>query len=168
MLNIGDIYRRFLALFTDKPFNFSWVDEWIAASGKPMTMKQLKWIKSQGVDVIISLTEQPLPSEWIKQLGVEYMHFPIEDHSAPDPETLKQIIDRIIALVSSGKRLLIHCAAGLGRTGTVLAAYLVVCKGVSGEKAIKAVRRLRPGSIESIQEDSVLEFQRRYFPKAAP
>lgn len=168
MPNLGNIYRRVLALFTDKPSNFSWVDERVAASGRPMTMKQLEWIKSQGIDAIISLTEQPLPREWVERLGIEYAHFPIEDHSAPDPETLKKIIDEVLALASGGKKLLIHCAAGLGRTGTVLAAYLVASKEVSGDKAIKIVRRLRPGSIEPIQEFSVLEFQRRYFPKVAP
>ncbi|MEM2846881.1 MAG: dual specificity protein phosphatase family protein [Nitrososphaerota archaeon] len=168
MLNLGDAYRRLLALFTDKPSNFSWVDERVAASGRPMTMKQLEWIKSQGIDAILSLTEHPLPGEWVERLGIEYMHFPIEDHSAPDPEMLKEIVDRVLALVSGGRRLLIHCAAGLGRTGTVLAAYLVASKGVSGEEAIKAVRKLRPGSIERAQEISIIEFQRRYFPKAAP
>ncbi|MEM3922023.1 MAG: dual specificity protein phosphatase family protein, partial [Nitrososphaerota archaeon] len=83
-------------------------------------------------------------------------------------ERLEEIVDRVLALVSGGRRLLIHCAAGLGRTGTVLAAYLVASKGVSGEEAIKAVRKLRPGSIERAQEISIIEFQRRYFPKAAP
>jgi atypical dual specificity phosphatase len=65
-------------------------------------------------------------------------------------------------MVSGGRRVLIHCAAGLGRTGTALAAYLVVSKGLSAEEAIKAVRRLRPGSIEPIQEISIIEFQRRW------
>jgi atypical dual specificity phosphatase len=165
---IGDLLRMARALFTDKPSNFSWVDERIAASGRPMTIQQLKWIRSRGIDAVISLTEQPLPREWIEQLAMEYAHFPIEDQSAPDPETLKEIIDRILAMVSGGRRVLIHCAAGLGRTGTALAAYLVASKGLPAEEAIKAVRRLRPGSIEPIQEISVLEFQRRYFSRAAP
>jgi atypical dual specificity phosphatase len=168
MPGLGDAYRRFLALFMDRPSNFSWVDEWVAASGRPMTMQQLRWIKSRGIDAVISLTEYPLPREWIEQLGMEYAYFPIEDHSAPDPETLKEIVDKILAMVSGGRRVLVHCAAGLGRTGTVLAAYLVASKGLSAEEAISAVRRLRPGSIELIQEISIIEFQRRYFPRAAP
>ena len=48
-----------------------------------------------------------------------------------------------------------------GRTGTVLAAYLVASKGLSAEEAISAVRRLRPGSIEPIQKISIIEFQRK-------
>ncbi len=155
-------------MFMDKPSNFSWIDDRVAASGRPMTFAQLKWIKSREIELIISLTGQPLPREWVEQLGIEYIHFPIKDHSAPDPQMLKEIVDKILAAVSSGKRLLIHCAAGLGRTGAVLAAYLIASKKVSGEEAIEAVRRLRPGSIEPIQEKSVMEFQRRYFPRVAP
>ncbi len=165
---IGDIYRRIMALFMDRPSRFSWIDKQVAASGRPMTRRQVEWIRAQGINMIISLTEQPLPRELIENMGLEYRHFPIEDHSAPSPEILRQIVDEIFSSISRGKRVLIHCAAGLGRTGTILAAYLVALKEISGEEAIRRVRELRPGSIETIQERSILEFQKRYFPKAAP
>jgi len=165
---VGDLYRRVLALFTDRPSRFSWIDENVAGSGRPMSRKQVEWVRHAGIDVIISLTEDPLPREWLEEVGLDYRHFPIEDHSAPSPETLKRIVDEILKCVERGRRVLVHCAAGLGRTGTVLAAYLVAAKGLSGEEAIRRIRELRSGSIEPNQESSVIEFQRRYFPRAAP
>lgn len=61
-----------------------------------------------------------------------------------------------------------HCKHGLGRTGTMLACYLVKTRAISGEEAIKTIRRLRPGSIETReQERAVLEFQRYLNPKTA-
>jgi atypical dual specificity phosphatase len=56
----------------------------------------------------------------------------------------------------------VHCTAGKGRTGTVLAAYLVTT-GLSAHAAIDRVRHLRPGSVETPdQEEAVEEFARRW------
>jgi len=160
---LGNLYRRVLALFTDRPSRFGWVDEWVAASGRPMTVNQLKWLRENGVDSILSLTEEPLPSEWIKESELEYAHLPIEDHSAPSPEVLKKAVDFILEAISRGRKVLVHCAAGLGRTGTVLAAYMIAKYRLRPEEAIRKVRDIRPGSIEVQQEHSVYEFHEKYF-----
>jgi atypical dual specificity phosphatase len=55
----------------------------------------------------------------------------------------------------------VHCGAGLGRTGVILACWFV-SKNLSVKNAIARVRRLRPGSIETeSQEEAVAEFARR-------
>ena len=54
----------------------------------------------------------------------------------------------------------VHCAAGKGRTGTVLAAYLVT-QGMTAGEAIRKVRELRPGSVETYeQEQMIREWER--------
>jgi atypical dual specificity phosphatase len=62
--------------------------------------------------------------------------------------------------VAAGNPVGVHCTAGLGRSGTMAAAYLVA-EGASADEAIATVRQLRPGSIEtSAQEDAVRLFEK--------
>jgi len=62
----------------------------------------------------------------------------------------------------------VHCGAGLGRTGTVLACYLI-SRGLCAEHAIDRVRDARPGAIEAINQiafvyyfERLIKGQRRY------
>lgn len=56
----------------------------------------------------------------------------------------------------------VHCALGFGRTGTMLACYLVKERGLAAGDAIAEIRRLRPGSIETYeQEKAVFQFYQR-------
>ena len=160
-LTLGDLMRSLRGLFAERPYNFSWFDEVVAASGRPVNRSQLQYIASLGIKAVISLTEDPIPEELIKGLGLECYHVPMRNHEMPDEETLERAVGLITGLTSSGKKVLVHCAGGQGRTGTVLAAYLILKDGMSAEEAIEKVRSLRPGSIEPVQERGLREWTRR-------
>lgn len=166
----GKVYRRIRANLTDKPTFFSWVREGkLAASGRPYSKRQVDWLRRNGVTAILSLTEEPLPGEWTR--GVEARHIPMKDHAPVSHSDMLLGADYVSSALSEGKVVLVHCLAGKGRTGCVLAAYLIVREGKTARQAVDELRTMRPGSVELQQEQRVLDFgaealKRR--PSAAP
>ena len=95
----------------------------------------------------------------VQTYGMQTRWFPIHDFGTPDsmPE-LQQLVEQILADLTVGQTVVIHCKAGLGRTGLVTASCLVAL-GHSPETAFKIVRQSRPGSVETLdQEAYVAEF----------
>ena len=71
------------------------------------------------------------------------------------------MVDFIDAALGAGKPVGVSCGSGFGRTGTVLACYLV-STGLNVSEAIKAVRQKRAGSIETPeQENAIKDFYNR-------
>lgn len=144
-----------------RPYFFSWIDEpLLAASAEPAGPEQLAWLRDQGVDILVTLTEEPLPRTWVDGAGLMSVHIPIPDMDVPAEEQLEQVMAVIDKARTGGMGVAIHCLAGRGRTGTVLAAYFVH-RGLSAREAIAKVRDLRPGSIEvPEQEEAIRAFER--------
>jgi atypical dual specificity phosphatase len=161
MGRIGRVYRRIWSLVGRKPSNFTWVvPDRLAGSGRPMTKGDLEWMKKEGMGALVSLTEDPLPDEWVTSTGIKYLHNPLEDHGMPSIEEIDGALIFISRQIEAGKAVVVHCAAGQGRTGTILASYFIVEEGLSAEEAIRKVRRLRPRSIESRQEQSIQVYEK--------
>src|SRR5215207_5136313 len=144
-----------------RPYFFSWIDEpLLAASAEPAGPEQLAWLRSQGVDILVTLTEEPLPRTWVDAAGLMSVHIPIPDMDVPAEDQLEQVMTVVDKAKAGNMGVAIHCLAGRGRTGTVLAAYFVH-RGLSAREAIAKVRELRPGSIEvPEQEDAIRAFER--------
>jgi atypical dual specificity phosphatase len=129
--------------------NFSWLlPDLLAGCGRPRGPEAVAYLAQSGVRRLVTLTEDPLPPEWLVAAGVEGLHVPVADFGAPTAAQLADAVDALQASIEAGEPAAVHCAAGMGRTGTVLAA-LLVRRGATPDDAIAEVRRLRPGSIET-------------------
>ena len=141
--------------------NFSWLIEGeIAGMAKPASsVYDFEFLKDKGFEAIVSLTEFPLSEVLTDEFGFSVKHIPVRDFEAPTLEQIENFVVFAEKARSEGKKLVVHCDAGIGRTGTMLACYLV-SKGFSAADAIEEVRTKRPGSLETIeQEEVVLKFE---------
>lgn len=109
----------------------------------------LDGLKRLGVTTLVTLEETcTVETSLLDARGIGTIHFPIVDMSVPALEAIDALCERIDRLVIGGQVVAVHCLAGLGRTGTVLACQLVF-DGQSARAAIDRVRELQPRCIQS-------------------
>ena len=156
----GDVWRKVHGTVTGRPDKFSWlIENKLAGSGIPTSIDEVQWVIKQGVKSIVTVREEPLDDEWIKD--VKYLHVMSNDMGVPEFNDLLAAVDFIHSRLTHDEPVLVHCLAGLGRTGTILASYLVKYQNMSADKAIQKVREERPGSIQSFpQEEIIFQFEK--------
>jgi atypical dual specificity phosphatase len=144
------------------PSGFSWIDKpLLAAMARPSGPEDLAWLREHGIEVLLSLTEERPRRDWIEGAGLLVYHEPLEDMEAPSQEQLDRCVSAIVRANERKMGVAVHCGAGLGRTGVVIAAYFVA-RGLSAANAIARIRRLRSGSIETEEQAAAVEhFARR-------
>ena len=151
------------------PRFFSWVYAFqFAVMSTPRNFDDVLHLRAVDIDLVISLTqEEPLPEKWFEQSRMAHAFLPIPNY---EPPTLRQA-DEFIALVEdawrANRRVLVHCGGGKGRAGT-LAACLILKYGLNNravatsvpqmtaQDAILHLRTLRPGSIETPQQEAFI------------
>lgn len=140
--------------------NFGWLlEERLAGSGA-LVEGDIPWLHKQGVRSVVCLRETPMEPELFEEAGVRYTDMPIPDFGAPTDEMAPKFVRHLTRELEEGRPVLVHCNAGLGRTGTMMAIFLV-SQGYPASEAIETVRDRRPGSItHPEQERAVLRYHR--------
>lgn len=140
--------------------NFSWlVDSKLAGHQSPASEQDLVWLKKQGILALVRMAEKHkagVTSLQISQQGLWDCHEPVPDFTAPSKMQIDTLVEFITRSLAADRPIGVSCVAGFGRTGTILACYLV-SQGFAADEAIKEVRAKRPGSIETKSQEDVVK-----------
>ncbi|XP_039751047.1 dual specificity protein phosphatase 23-like [Pararge aegeria] len=139
------------------PYNFSWlVENKIAGMGCPQSVANLNYLADVGINHLITLSPEKIPPILECTRKLKWTEIRFKEFAAP---TLRQII-KFIEICEradiNGHIIGVHCRHGRGRTGTLLACYLVKFKNMTPERAVMTVRVQRPGSCETHDQEKIV------------
>jgi atypical dual specificity phosphatase len=136
-----------------------WIDEpWLMGSSNP-TDEELADLRADGFTVLVCLldpTEQHprYDVETVRQAGWSCHTIPIKDFRAPSIEQLEEFV-RLVDGAGGQTKMLVHCEGGIGRTGTMAAAYWIA-RGLTVAEAIARIRKAWRGAVETEDQKRVL------------
>jgi protein-tyrosine phosphatase len=125
------------------------VDEHLWRGGAPTDSGYVA-LAGEGVATVIDLRAEDdlvVDEGLLSSLGIERIAMPIRDGQTPSPALVAEFL---AAVESSEGRVFVHCGAGVGRTGALVAAYLVEEHGASGLGAMRANLEVGPPSLEQL------------------
>lgn len=159
------------------PRNFSWVSlaidesfrtstnvgrvQYLCGSAIPSNTAHILSLRGVGVRSILTIHENQLPVDlrrFIEEQGMRSFHFAVEDRTPPTIPQLEDMCNIIHEEVKRGHGVLVHCQGGVGRTNTVIVAYLVWSQRMSASDAIAQVTNERKVLLTVSQEKLLREW----------
>lgn len=137
----------------------------LAGMPRPGLLRELEYeikvLNRLGASLLVCLEETvQYDVELLRLYGIRSVHRPIPDMGAAGADTLAEITGLLRAHMAEGSIAVVHCKAGLGRTGMVLAATMIA-SGMSRDAAVAQIRAIEPRFIQTEgQLEALSEFQK--------
>lgn len=140
---------RLLSVVSSKN-RFDWIVEGLAVGTDSVSAKTLK---QNNIECIVSVGAKLAADYYAERLFLN-----VEDGEPPSEMDALKAIEWIAHRVKSGKRVFVHCHAGMGRSATLATCYLIAC-GLTLEEALKTLRERHP---QTSPTKAQLEFLRKF------
>lgn len=122
--------------------DMDWVDDRLAV-GAAFSPNQLDLLKDQGIGAVLDLRAEAADDpDLLRRHGIEFLHLGVPDGEAPHPTQLERGIAWVRAQWAQGRRVLVHCQGGLGRS-PCFATALLMAEGLSLAEAFEKVKAAR-------------------------
>jgi len=145
-------------------YQLHWITDHLATGHAPMSYEDLDGIHAQGIRAIVNLCGEFCDLHQIEEgSGFEVYYLPVADECAPDLAAMERALDWLDESIYLGKKVLVHCRLGHGRTGTFIAAYLLR-RGFDFKRAEQTLKGRTANPATYAQR----RFLKRYGKKAGP
>ena len=107
----------------------------------PCTERAVSALSGGGVRLLVNLHQRLHDPDRLERHGLKEVHLPVRDFAALSPEQIGRGVGALLETLAAGEAAAVHSGGGLGRTGTVLACYLLASdEGLGPEEAVRRVR----------------------------
>lgn len=142
-------------------YQITWVTSRLGVGHAPLSYAELDAVRKEGVDAIVNLCGEYCDLHEIEQeSGFEVYYLPIHDECAPDMKEMEDAITWVGNRIRRGRKVLVHCRFGVGRTGTFVTAYLLK-EGFDMKTASRLLKHTLANPTNSCQWKLLRNYQKK-------
>ncbi len=133
-----------------------WVDDHVAAGSLP-SARELRRFAELGVGAVVNLCEEYAgDAAALASCGLRQLRLPTLDYHCPSREHLLEGIAFMQSEVAAGRKVLVHCKAGRGRSAIMVLCYLMVTRRIGATEALAILRKARPRLARGIERYEIV------------